>query len=155
MIRADVRWGYVAAKRALIGPPLRDTKYDSALAANRIHHRSHVIHTLLQRRDTSHPVREPSTPLVQEDEPREGGEALRKPNNRGYFPVMLEVRNKAGHEHHVEGTVAKHLIGDVSIVASGISDLWREHLSSLAIYLLLGLQRTSLTRCQIDAPSQG
>src|SRR5919107_70416 len=152
MIRADVRSGYVAAKRALIGPPLRDTKHDSALAAYRIHHRSHIVHTLLQGRDTSHPVREPSSPLVQEDEPREGCEALHKPDNRWCFPVMLEVRNKAGHEHHVEGTVAKHLIGDVSIVASGVSDLWREHLSSLTIYPLLSLQRTSLTRWQIDAP---
>ena len=44
---------------------------------------------------------------------------------------MLEVRNKAGHEHHVEGTVTKHLIGDVYIIASGVSDLWREHRISL------------------------
>jgi hypothetical protein len=50
---------------------------------------------------------------------------------------MLEVRYKAGHEHHVEGTVAKHLLGDVNIVASGISNLWREHLSSLTVHPLL------------------
>src|SRR5918995_4170089 len=141
-------------RRGHSSAPLRDTKHDSAFAANRIHHRSHVVHTLLQRRDTGYPVREPSTPLVQEDEPREGGEALRKPNDRGCLPVMLEVRNKAGHEHHVEGTIAKHLIGDVSIVASCVSDLWREHLSSLTIHPLLSLQRPSLTRCQIAPPTQ-
>jgi hypothetical protein len=90
MIRADVRLGYMAAKRMLIGP-LRDAKHGGLLAYYGIHHRSHVVHAIFQRRDASHPVREPRLPLVQEDKPREGSEALHKPDNRGCFPVMLEV----------------------------------------------------------------
>jgi hypothetical protein len=46
--------------------------------------------------------------------------------------------------------VAKHLISDVNIVASCVTDLWREHLSSLTIYPLLSLQRTSLRWCPVD-----
>jgi hypothetical protein len=44
---AEVRCGYVAANKTLIGPPSEMPKNAARSGANRVHHRSHVVHALL------------------------------------------------------------------------------------------------------------
>ena len=40
-----------------------------ALGADGVHHRAHVVHPLLERRDPVHPVRQPGAALVEQDQP--------------------------------------------------------------------------------------
>jgi len=90
--------------------------------ADRLEHGSDVVHPLLESRElvVGHTVGESRAALVEEDETREGGEALEEVRHRRLLPHQLDVRDPAGHVDEVARPLARHLVGDVEVAASRV-----------------------------------
>ena len=116
-----VRGGEQEAHGAALGV----AEDDRALGAGRVHHRSHVVHPLLERRQAvdGHPVREPGTSLVEVDDPTEGPEPLEDTGHPRLLPEKLDVGHPAVDENQVPRTGAEDLVGDLHPVARGVADL--------------------------------
>jgi hypothetical protein len=54
------------------GTAVAVSQQGGALATHGIQHRGHVIHAFLQPRDTWHPVGQPNTAVIENDQAREG-----------------------------------------------------------------------------------
>ena len=75
-------------------------------------------------------VGEAGAPLVEEDQPAEGGEALEEAAGRGDTPYLLDVAEPCGDEDNIDGPVAEHLVGDVVVSESGVEGLWHQSCAS-------------------------
>ena len=93
-------------------PALGHADHGRALGAGGVHHRAHVVHALLQRRDPQHPVRQPGPALVEQDQPPHRGQPPVEGRQRRPLPAGLERAHPAVHEHDVQRPVADHLVGD-------------------------------------------
>ena len=102
-------------------PALRDSYEGRAPAGSRFHHRLQVAHRLLQARRVAGPVGKPLAALVEDDQPREGGQAAQKARRRRILPQQLDVGDEARHQDQVERTFAVHLVGDVDSVGVGVA----------------------------------
>jgi hypothetical protein len=81
-----------------------------------VEHGAHVVHALLERRQlAAHAVGEARPSLVEQDQPREGREALVEAGERAHLPGEVEVREAAGAEEQVGRPVADHLVRDVDV----------------------------------------
>ncbi len=92
-----------------------------ALAANRVDHRTHVVHPCLDPPERRGSVRQPSAALVEPDQSRERPEPFEEARVTRLLPVELEVRDEAGYEHQIKGPVARDLVGDVDFAAAGVA----------------------------------
>ena len=97
----------------------------SALGADRLEDRADVVHPLLEGRQlgVGDAVGEPRAALVEEDEAREGGEALEEVHHRRLLPHHLDVRDPARHIDEVARTVARDLVRDVEVPAARVARL--------------------------------
>jgi hypothetical protein len=102
--------------RASLGDP-EDRR---ALAAGGVHHRLQVVHRLLQGRRPPGPVGEALLALVEDDEPRERGEATEEAGDRGISHVHLHVGDETGDEDEVERALPVHLVGDADPAGVGV-----------------------------------
>ncbi len=68
------------------------------------------------------PVREAGAALVEADQPRERAEPVEEVRVARLLPVLLEVRDEAGHEHEVDRPGAGHLVGDAELAAPCVAD---------------------------------
>src|SRR5262249_48714601 len=89
------------------------------LRTDRLEHGADVVHALLEGRQlvVGDAVGESCAALVEEDEAREGGEALEEVRHRRLLPHQLDVRDPARNVDEVARPLARHLIGDVEIAA--------------------------------------
>ncbi len=93
-------------------PALGDAHDRPAPAAGRVHHRPHVVHRLLQGRRPPRPIGEALAALVEDDQPREGGEAAQEPRDLRLLPDQLDVGDEPGDEHEVQRPLAVDLVGN-------------------------------------------
>ncbi len=101
--------------RTTLGPPANRR----ALGADGVQDGAHVAGPLLQRL-FAHAVRESLSALVEDNDAREGRQALQHVLVRRKVPVLLNVGDHAGHKDDVARSAAEHAIGDVDIAALGI-----------------------------------
>src|SRR5262249_6243239 len=94
------------------------------LRVDRFHHGMHVLHPRLQRRERAAAIGEPTTALVEEDQPERLREPLvqRAPVLR--FPGVDEVRTVARDEDEIGVPVPEDLVGDPAAAAAHIADVW-------------------------------
>ena len=78
-----------------------------------------------------HPVGQPGAAFVEQDEAREGREALVEPSNSRVFPTEFDVADPTRREHEVDGTVANDLVGDVEVAALCVARLGHLHATRL------------------------
>ena len=116
-----MRSGCVAANSAAIAPPSTQANTAAVREPDRIHHRDHVVHLLLEGRRGRDRVRQAGAPPVEHDQPRERGHPPEVKGDRRLLPVGLDLRDPARHEHEVDGTVADDLVGDVDIGIAHVS----------------------------------
>jgi len=93
----------------------------------RIHHRPDVIASLLQRRQTQHPVRQAGTPLIEKKHPRMLGKTAQQGSPARCLPPQLHVGDNARHDDHVKRALTQHLVGDRDIPAARITGLRHPH----------------------------
>ena len=89
------------------------------LGAGGVHHRADVVHPRVQRRDRVgvDAVGQPGAAPVEQQQPRAGAQAAQQARGRRPLPDQLHVRHEAGQDrHHVDRSVADHLVGDVDAV---------------------------------------
>ena len=94
---------------------LRGAEHRRSLRADRVHHGSHVVHPLLERRQVTlrDRIRHPGAALVEEDEARERGEPLEAVDEARKLPRQLDVRHPPRDVHEVGRSLADHLKRDV------------------------------------------
>src|SRR6266550_3368945 len=80
-----------------------DSQQSSSLGADGIHHGTHVVHALFQRRQLvdRNAIGKSRTPLVEQDQPAEGSEALEKTREIGIFPRVFDVRDETQYENEI------------------------------------------------------
>ena len=107
-------------------PTLRLPEQGCSLGADRVHRPAHVVHALFERpeRDV---VGEPHSALVEQDQPRERGEALAEAASRRISPHRTEMREEAVDEHEVRRTASEDLVGEVHIAVSGVANVLHGH----------------------------
>ena len=103
-------------------PALRPAADRGAAGADRVHHRTDIADALLEGL-LGHAIGEPLTPLVEDDDAREGHEPLQQILVDGELPVEIGMGQRSRDEHEIAGTIAKHAVGDVDISAPGVSDV--------------------------------
>jgi len=74
-----------------------------------------------------HPVRHSRSPLVEHNDPRKRSQLTKCPHGQRLLPPHLEVADKGGNQHEVEGTLSKHLVGDVVATALRVVRLRNFH----------------------------
>ena len=94
--------------------------------SDRLHHGSHVVHPLLERRQAvlGHPIRQARATLVEHDQPTERRQPPIERRERRRFPRHLEMRDVAADDDQVGRTIAQNLVGDVSISTLDVTRLW-------------------------------
>jgi hypothetical protein len=97
-------------------PSLGDPEDRRSLAARRVHHGLHVVHRLLQRRRPAEPIGEALPALVEDDQPREGGEATEEAGDRRLLPDELDVGHEPGHEDQFQRPFTVHLVRDAGAI---------------------------------------
>jgi hypothetical protein len=102
-----------------------------ALASDSIEHGAKVVDSRLQVGKEMGTVGESRPPLVEDDQAREGAEALVEVPPVRRMPCPDEVRDPIRHEDDVEGASADHLVGDGYVAASGVFHLRHLHGRSL------------------------
>jgi hypothetical protein len=110
----------------------RDSQQRGSLRSDGIHHSPNVVHPLLQDRDLGrgHPVGQPGSALVEDDQPGERSQPTPEGGLRGVVPGQLDVGDPAGNEDEVDRPLADDLVGDVDLAALGISGLGSQELDS-------------------------
>ena len=105
---------------------LRHAEQHGALGARGLHHRAHVVHALLERRELvdRHRIGETGAALVEEDQPRHRREPREEAREQRLVPEPFEVRDPAHDEDQVDRTRAHDLIGDVDVAAARVADPW-------------------------------
>ena len=121
--------GEQRAHRAALG----DTEQRRALGARRVHHRANVADPLLEDRKLvhRHPVGETHAALVEQQQPRERGEAVEEPSLSRILPGELDVTHPTGNEDEVDRPLAEDLVGDVDVAALRVPRLG-DHPASLS-----------------------
>ena len=76
------------------------------------------------------PARKAHPALVEENEPREGRKPLEEPSNVRLLPEEVNIRDPAGDDHQVTGSIAYDLVGDIDVPALRVAGL-RPHGESL------------------------
>ena len=102
------------------------------LASDRVQDCAKIVDPRLDVGKEARAVREPGTPLVEDDQPREGGDPIVEAAPVGRMPCPDEVRHPVRDEHDVEGSSTHHLVGDGDVAASGVLHLRHIHGRSLA-----------------------
>ncbi len=109
-----------------------------ALRPGRPHHGRHILHPLLEARHDAvgNPVGGPSSALVEQDQPSEGGEAPVEGSERRVLASRLEVRNPDRDRDEVELRLANQLVSDAEIPARGVAgaDVHRRSLTPVQRY---------------------
>jgi hypothetical protein len=105
-----------------------------AFRANRVEDGAHVVHSLLERRESivGHAVGEARSTLVEQDQARERGEPVQEVRVLRDFPALLDVRDPPWDPDQVEGLVADDLVGDADLAASRITGLRLLHAQRLS-----------------------
>jgi hypothetical protein len=99
-----------------------------ALNADGIHHRAHVVHALLERRNAADPVGRARAALVEADHPHSLGQLAEV----GARSVIVELHRREVHparEHEVERPRAEDAIGDVDVAAPRVPGVGALHAS--------------------------
>ena len=128
MMRAIVRWGYVAANKIDIGPPskipnsgTRDEPSTSLTAKTSSIRCSSVKMAEVR---SERPVPRLSNKMRRENE---ASRSRHRAADR-ILPDVVDVRYEAGHEDEVEGTLTHHLVGDVNVATLYVPSLGSIHL---------------------------
>src|SRR5262249_35192845 len=97
------------------------------LRTDRLEHGADVVHALLEGRQlvVGDAVGESCAALVEEDEAREGGEAVEEGRHRRLLPHQLDVRDPSRNVAEVGPPRARLLIGDVEIAPPRVPRLRR------------------------------
>lgn len=101
---------------------LRVAEERRELAADGVQHRANVVHARLEIGKSDRPIRETGAALVEQDQPRERGEAPEQVGIARLLPVDVEVGDESGDEHEVERPLAHDLEGDVDLAVSRLGE---------------------------------
>jgi hypothetical protein len=110
----------------------RDPEQRGLVDPDGIHHRAHVVHALVHRRQLRNPIGKPGTALVEQDHPAALAEPLQPAREPRLGPVVVDMRDEARRHHQVDRTFAEHLVGDVDLAALGVTGSGRLHRSPRA-----------------------
>src|SRR5438067_12151228 len=102
-----------------------NTENVGAFDADIIHHCANVISTLFQRRHFHRSIGKTRAAFVEANERAERAEALEKKSSLRYFPIQIEMRDRARRPHHIERSVATNLISDPHIIAARVLCFWQ------------------------------
>lgn len=104
-----------------------------ALGAARIEHGAQIVELLLEGREHEGTIGEAHPALVEDNDPREGGQALDEVRVRGQLPQHFHVGRETERQDQVARAAADHLVGDVDVTAPRISRFWRRHRAECAL----------------------
>src|SRR5262249_15386702 len=90
-----------------------------ALDAHCVHDGTYIIHSLVQRGQVRHTVRQAGAPFVEQDHARKAAELAEPPGQARFVPVVFDVRDESRCYDEVTA-LTENLIGDVNIAALGI-----------------------------------
>jgi hypothetical protein len=102
-----------------------ETQQDRPLRADRVQHRTNVVHTRFQVGQTlrGNSIGEAGAALVEEDESTHRREPPVKGRKLRVFPTGLERADPAMDENEVDRPVADDLVGDPDVAAARVGDL--------------------------------
>ncbi len=106
---------------------LRHADERRVVRSHLVHHRPHVVHALLERRELGDAIGEAGAALVDQDEARERRQAVEKAREGRLGPEVLEVRDPAHDEDEIARTAADDLVGDVDVAAARVVRLGHRH----------------------------
>ncbi len=115
--------GEELAHRAALG----DAEQCRSLAPRGVHHGTQVVHALLEGGRAARAVGEALAALVVAHEPGERLHPLGEVCGARVLPHHLLVGDESGHEHEVERTVARDLVGQAHVAVAGVADVWLVH----------------------------
>jgi hypothetical protein len=99
-----------------------------ATRSHRIHHRSDVVHSLLEAGNCRTAIGQPRAALVEADESGKRSESMQHPSETRLLPLVLNMRYEARNHDEIERTGAHYLVGDVNIPTLGVPCLgYRAH----------------------------
>ena len=110
---------------------LRVTKDGGPFRPDGIHDRANVVHPRLEIRNTTDPIGNPGSALVENDQAAERRESLVEALERRLLPAKLEIRDRARREDQIERPISHNLIGDRNVAAFRIAR-FRPHGHSVA-----------------------
>ena len=120
-IKSDsTRSGKVAAKRHAIEPPSETPRDVSALDSDVVHHCADIVRPFLQCRHVHGAIGEAGAAFIEANEPAELAEALEEEGALRDFPIQVEMRHRARRPDHIEGSLARDLVGDANIATARI-----------------------------------
>jgi hypothetical protein len=90
-----------------------------------VHHRPHVVHPRLERRDVARAIGEAGSAPVELDHPRESPQPLEERLSLRLLRRHLQVADEAVHEHEVDQAVADDAIGNRDVAALRVPDVNR------------------------------
>ena len=118
--------GIGRGEQRAIGPPSDTPNERRPLGADGVHHGPHVVHPLLERRQSldRHRIGQPGAALVEEDQPRERREPLGGTARTPARPRSARCARPSPDEHQVDRSVADDLVGDVDVAAPRVLRRW-------------------------------
>ena len=109
------------AHRAALG----DSDQRGTTHADRVHDGAHIVHAFFQRRKVLHRHRigHAGSAFVEQDQARKRRQPREVAAQLRVVPDILQVRDKARHQHHVQRPLPDHLVRDVVAPALRIKRL--------------------------------
>ena len=108
-----------------------------SLGPGTVQHRAQIVRSHVEVRRPEHAIGETGASLVEQDDAREGGQALEEPSAPRGLELDLEVPRHPERVHEIERSVASYLIGDVHAVdrlrIADLRDSTRGILNSTAV----------------------
>lgn len=99
--RSKTALGIGRGEQQAHGHALRDPEQRRSFGPRRIHYCADVVHPGLQVGQVGDAVGQTGSPLVEEDEPGEGGDSPECVLHEGVAGLVVEVRHPAGHQDQV------------------------------------------------------
>ena len=111
--------GVCRGEQEMHRPRLRGPEERGPCRAGRVHHRSYVVHALVERGELieRHGIRESGAALVEEDQAAERRKPTEEPGDARLLPEVLDVGDPAMNEYEVDRALARDLVRDVDVSA--------------------------------------
>ena len=119
--------GMAGGEKSAESGALGEAQQRGPLGADRVHHRTDVVHSFVEGRRSGDGIRKSRAALVEHDQPRAARQPTEKARDRRLGPLEVEVREPSPHIHEVEWTLAQDLVGDVRIAALRVARLGSWH----------------------------
>src|SRR5262249_34532347 len=94
-----------------------DAEERRSLTSDSVHHRTDVIHPLLETRCARQPVREAVATLVEHNNTRERRQTIQEVRVAGKLMEELDMRNNPRNKDQIPRPITNYLIGDTEIAA--------------------------------------